>query len=341
MSSPSSSEDREISYNFWCVCTLAFLFDINPLYRREHSELSKAFSDYYLPSPPEDPPPTMATQHQLMYDGGLKNNDQRHVRSATGHPSDASLNMGSSCNVSVSCRVEGRPYPVHNSQLQLHGSSSAEHRVGYDFWKQDSELFNALHAEPPGFVHHGLSSFQPQQNYYLPSPPEDPPATVVAQHQLMYDGDSTNNDQAPAHLEFSRNNGLSLSDSTHSFLENGQYNIHIAAGQPSDNVSFNDFHSPQSFSDDGDAHTVRENQSSSHGFSHLLVCKWKDDRGLCNKTENELRKMVKHVRSSHLPPHSRATMKCQWEGCKDSICRDTIFRHIRQIHLEIGSRRQA
>ncbi|KAG2356701.1 hypothetical protein BDR07DRAFT_1491556 [Suillus spraguei] len=134
--------------------------------------------------------------------------------------------------------------------------------------------------------------------------------------------------------------------------ENDQRNTHIATGQPSHSASFDYFNPP--FSDDPSAndvsepysikshpHQVHANQSESHASGCSSVCKWNDGHGPCNETASKA-EIVNHL-SSHLPPPGRARMKCQWEECNlpDLICRDTILRHIRQIHLGINRRRQS
>ncbi|KAG2035440.1 hypothetical protein BDR03DRAFT_962639 [Suillus americanus] len=83
--------------------------------------------------------------------------------------------------------------------------------------------------------------------------------------------------------------------------------------------------------------------SSSQPQSHAsdCVCKWDDGHGPCDVTVNK-EEIADHLSSSHLPPSGRARMKCLWEGCElEHICRDTIIRHIRQIHLGIKPRRQS
>jgi hypothetical protein len=70
------------------------------------------------------------------------------------------------------------------------------------------------------------------------------------------------------------------------------------------------------------------------------ACKWRDSRGLCDKHVNE-EKVTDHM-TSHLPTRSHDLMvECQWDGCKleNYIRRDTILRHIRQVHLKIRPRR--
>ncbi|KAG1874941.1 hypothetical protein F4604DRAFT_1763104 [Suillus subluteus] len=242
--------------------------------------------------------------------------------------------------------------------------------MGYDFWQEDSELNKASRAEQLGFIDNGLSSSQFQQNFYLSLAPvnrDGDPPPVITQFHLMYGGGSTSNDHVPAlaHLYdagFSQSNSQFPSGLESPFLENDHRDIHIATQQPSHNTSFNHVRSP--FFDDPSAsnlgssgnvsepypieshpHPVHDNQSESHASDRLFVCRWNDGRwhGPCDKTANE-GEIVSHVSLSHLPQLAgRTPMKCKWEGCKlqKSICRDTIIRHIRQIHLGIKPRRQS
>lgn len=234
----------------------------------------------------------------------------------------------------------------------------------YNFWQDDSELSKALRAVQ-GLVDNAPSSSQPQQNHHPPSAPVnsygDPPPTVTQYHS-MYGGDSTSNNQvlAPAHLQdawFSQRNSQFPSDLTPPFRENDHRDIHSAAGQPLPDASFNYFHSPvsndsfanslgfsgsvsESYLIEPHPHPVHDNQSESHASCGL--CKWNDGHGPCDVTASE-EEIVDHLSSSHLPPAGRELMKCKWEGCKlgGFIRRDTILRHIRQIHLRIRPRRQS
>lgn len=233
----------------------------------------------------------------------------------------------------------------------------------------DKELHDAYMAitRQPRLVDDGPSSSQLQQLCYLPSASVNSDgdfSSNVPHYHLKRGGDSTGNDYvpAPAHLHdtrFSKSDGRFSSDLTPPFLENGQHEILIAARQPPQNAFFNHARSP--FSDDpfannmefpGNAsepyshkdhpHSVYDNQSESpHASDRLLVCKWRGSRGPCGEHLNE-EEVADHMSSSHLPPPGRTPMKCQWDECKlkRDICRDTIIRHIRQIHFKIRPRRQ-
>ncbi|KAG2346527.1 hypothetical protein BDR05DRAFT_790113 [Suillus weaverae] len=230
---------------------------------------------------------------------------------------------------------------------------SADCRMGSNRWQEELDLYALARAAQSGFVEN------PQPHYYIPLAPvnsyEDLPS-VVTQHRLMYGGDSTSNDQtpAPAYLHDAEFSQSPLpTDMAYAFLENDQGNI--ATGHHSHNSHF---HTP--FPDDpsannlgfsgnvlklypveGHSHSVHDNQSESHASDSLLVCKWDDGRGPCNRKTSSEGEIVNHLSSSHLPPAGRTLMKCRWEGCKRTklICRDTILRHIRQIDLGIRPRR--
>lgn len=213
--------------------------------------------------------------------------------------------------------------------------SPTDRRMVYNYWK-DSELKNALHAKQPEFI-------------------DDDPLSPQ-----LYGRDLTSNNQVPApvHMHdagFSQSNSRFPGDLTHPLLENDQRDTHIVTGQPSHSASFDHFHPP--FSDDPSAndvsepyptkshpHPVHANQSEAPTPGCLLVCKWNDGHGPCDKTASNA-EIVNHLSSSHLPQPGRVRIKCkcQWEGCNlpDLICRDTILRHIRQIHLGINCRRQS
>ncbi|KAG2035430.1 hypothetical protein BDR03DRAFT_528568 [Suillus americanus] len=208
----------------------------------------------------------------------------------------------------------------------------------------------------------GLSPSQYQQNYYPPSSPvnwdEDPPP-VVTQYHLMCGRDPTSNDQMPtlAHLHDAGFFQSSFpSEMTHPLPENDQRDVYIATGQLLHNEFF---HSPFSYDPSANSlgfsgnvsesypieshpHPVPDDQSESHASDCLLVCKWNDGDGPCGKTEDSEREFVNHLSSFHLPPSMRTRIKCQWEGCtlQKFIRRDTVHRHIRQIHLRIRPRRQ-
>jgi hypothetical protein len=127
--------------------------------------------------------------------------------------------------------------------------------------------------------------------------------------------------------------------------------------------SFNSAHSHSTFSDDpsannlgysgnvsesypqvieGHPHPVHDNQSESHASGYL--CEWNDGQGPCHMTIRNEKEVAVHMASFHLPrPGRDVKVKCRWKGCtaQKSFCRDTIHRHVRQIHLKIRPRRQS
>ncbi|KIK34787.1 hypothetical protein CY34DRAFT_617054 [Suillus luteus UH-Slu-Lm8-n1] len=156
----------------------------------------------------------------------------------------------------------------------------------------------------------GVSSSQLQQNYHLQS------ATVNS------DGDPFNSatGQPPHNASFEQARSPFSSDSSAN-----------NAGFPS-----------ESYPNEGHPHSIYDNQTESpHASNRLLVCMWRDSCGPCGKHLNE-EEVTDHMTSFHLPPPGRTLMKCQWDKCKlKDTRRDTILRHIRQIHLKIRPRCQS
>lgn len=156
------------------------------------------------------------------------------------------------------------------------------------------------YAEQLESVDNSLPPSQLQQYHHLPS------ASVHS------DGDFPFEPEVP-HYHFVHGGNSTGNDhvpTPPSFLESGQNGIHIAAGQPP------------------------------HKAFLTHACKWRDSRGLCDKHVNE-EKVTDHM-TSHLPtPSPDLMVECQWDGCKleNYIRRDTILRHIRQVHLKIRPRR--
>jgi hypothetical protein len=224
------------------------------------------------------------------------------------------------------------------------------------WWRENSELRKAGYTEQPEIVNDGLSSSQSQSNYDLSSAPltlDEDLQPVVTQHHLMCGDGSTSDNQmhAPAHIhdaEFFQNRFTS--DMVYPLPESDQGDIYIThSNSPfSDVLSANNMGYSSNVSElypqviEGHHHPVHDNQSEFHASDYL--CKWNDDgRGPCNMTVREEKEVAGHMSSFHLPPFGRYLMECKWEGCPlpDSIRRDTINRHIRQIHLNIKRRRQS
>ncbi|KAG2128659.1 uncharacterized protein EDB93DRAFT_1184182 [Suillus bovinus] len=140
---------------------------------------------------------------------------------------------------------------------------------------------------------------------------------------------STSDDQVFAQPGFSQSYSVSMGY---------DYN---ATGQALHNASFN--YSHPLFFENPSPNNPRSsgNVSESHTSSRLLVCKWNDGHGLCGKTLNK-KDVAKHMSSSHLRRVPGAIIvECQWQGCTEPMRRDTILRHIRQLHFEINPRRQS
>lgn len=79
-------------------------------------------------------------------------------------------------------------------------------------------------------------------------------------------------------------------------------------------------------------HSVNDHKSESH------ACKWLDGHDLCGRTI-DANKIPEHMCTYHLEPSKRASHPlCQLEGCQRLLSpyrRDTIIRHVREVHLRI------
>lgn len=156
------------------------------------------------------------------------------------------------------------------------------------------------YAEQLEYVDNSLSPSQLHHHHHLPS------ASVNS------DGDFPFEPEVPHYHSVHGGNstGNDHVPTPPSFFENGHHGIHIAAGQPPHNASL------------------------------TYACKWRDRHGLCDEHVNK-ENVTDHMKS-HLPTPSPGLMvECQWDGCEleRDIRRDTILRHIRQVHLNIESRR--
>lgn len=187
----------------------------------------------------------------------------------------------------------------------------------YDLWTEEEfrDAYIAyIAAGQLGSVGDGLSSSQLQQNYQLHS------ATVNS------DGDPFNSSTGhPPH-------NASFNQAPSAF-----------SGDPStSNAGFPE-NASEFYPNEDHPHSIHGNQPEfPHTSDRSLVCEWRGSRGPCGQHLNE-EEVADHMASSHLPPPGRTPMKCQWDKCKlkGYICRDTIIRHIRQIHLQIKPRRQS
>ncbi|KIK34491.1 hypothetical protein CY34DRAFT_639388, partial [Suillus luteus UH-Slu-Lm8-n1] len=81
--------------------------------------------------------------------------------------------------------------------------------------------------------------------------------------------------------------------------------------------------------------------NTSEPTDHSLVelqCMWVGPDGSCND----------QIRHCDFPSHLRevhgmtgqAIVTCRWHGCNKALRRDSIWRHVREIHLGIGRKRK-
>jgi hypothetical protein len=218
------------------------------------------------------------------------------------------------------------------------------------WWRENSELRKAGYTEQPEIVNDGLSSSQSQSNYDLSSAPltlDEDLQPVVTQHHLMYGDGSTNDNQmpAPAHIH-----DLGFFQNRFTLPDSDQRDIYTAHSHStfSDDPSANNLGYSGNVSEsypqviEGHPHPVHDNQSESHASGYL--CEWNDGQGPCHMTIRNEKEVAVHMASFHLPrPGRDVKVKCRWKGCtaQKSFCRDTIHRHVRQIHLKIRPRRQS
>jgi hypothetical protein len=67
-------------------------------------------------------------------------------------------------------------------------------------------------------------------------------------------------------------------------------------------------------------------------------CQWDDDNGLCSKSVIVRKdEITSHLKSDHfkLSIQGKILVQCQWMGCGEWMRRDTVFRHIREVHFEL------
>ncbi|KAG1725419.1 uncharacterized protein EDB91DRAFT_91917 [Suillus paluster] len=71
-------------------------------------------------------------------------------------------------------------------------------------------------------------------------------------------------------------------------------------------------------------------------------CLWTNSQGRCNITASTVKSMLKHLSICHLEPHQppASQVQCLFEGCSKTMRRDTILRHIREMHCGDKSRSQ-
>ncbi|KAG0693706.1 hypothetical protein DFH29DRAFT_963378 [Suillus ampliporus] len=67
-------------------------------------------------------------------------------------------------------------------------------------------------------------------------------------------------------------------------------------------------------------------------------CLWTDGQGRCGFMADTVKSMLKHVSSYHLHQPPASQVQCLFGGCSRAMRRDTILRHIREIHYGDKSR---
>ncbi|KAJ8592189.1 hypothetical protein M405DRAFT_880089 [Rhizopogon salebrosus TDB-379] len=76
----------------------------------------------------------------------------------------------------------------------------------------------------------------------------------------------------------------------------------------------------------------------------LCECVWNDRQGQCNFTTDTVANVLTHISSCHLRgyPQSDTHVQCQCRGCtlRRPIRRDTVLRHVREIHYADKYRRK-
>ncbi|KAG1798289.1 uncharacterized protein BJ212DRAFT_1365791 [Suillus subaureus] len=87
-------------------------------------------------------------------------------------------------------------------------------------------------------------------------------------------------------------------------------------------------------------YVANDGETESH-ISCVFACRWNDGYGICGRSINAAgigEHMLSYHFKSPLPADSR--LECLWEGCKlhKPVRRDTIIRHIVEIHLGLKNR---
>ncbi|KAJ8593348.1 hypothetical protein M405DRAFT_811116 [Rhizopogon salebrosus TDB-379] len=76
----------------------------------------------------------------------------------------------------------------------------------------------------------------------------------------------------------------------------------------------------------------------------LLECLWNDNRGPCGFTTDTVPSVLSHISAYHLRghPHADNKVECQCRDCplSKTIRRDTLLRHIREVHYADKYRRK-
>ncbi|KAG1891472.1 hypothetical protein F4604DRAFT_417668 [Suillus subluteus] len=190
--------------------------------------------------------------------------------------------------------------------------------MSFLYW-QCSELYNHVKASQAGQPQATADYGQSTQPNYLPSTPvnsyEDPTA-ADAQHQVMYGVDSTSNDQVLAPV------GL---------YDAGPSKRNDSGPHPSD-VSL----PPPLLDQQIDQPNIHgaTGQSSHDGFSAQIRCLWPNHQGQCGFSADTIKSILTHISSQHLRKKQPYGSQVQCHICSPpmAIRRDTIRRHIREIH---------
>ncbi|KAG1849144.1 hypothetical protein DFJ58DRAFT_795305, partial [Suillus subalutaceus] len=176
-------------------------------------------------------------------------------------------------------------------------------------YRQNFELYNHVQA---GQLQATADDDQStQQNYYLPSAP------VYGMHSMsndqvlapvgLYDAvPPQSNDSGPLPNDVS-------SPSPHLDQQIDQPNIHSAAGQPSND-----------------------------GFPTQIPCLWTDHQGQCGISADTTKSILAHISLQHLPKKQPSASRVQCHICSPAktFRKDTIRRHIGEIHYEYKCRRR-
>ncbi|KAG2152722.1 hypothetical protein DEU56DRAFT_512496 [Suillus clintonianus] len=84
---------------------------------------------------------------------------------------------------------------------------------------------------------------------------------------------------------------------------------------------------------------VPEKQPEPHAADSVLICEW----NACGYAVHASG-IAEHMSSKHLeaPKHGETLLACRWKGCQlqRPIRRDTLIRHIREMHFGMKSRRK-
>lgn len=94
-------------------------------------------------------------------------------------------------------------------------------------------------------------------------------------------------------------------------------------------------------------HTPHEQEPSFNDFyvsESPTQCLWNDSQGQCSFTADTVTTVMKHISSHHLREYQdpNCQVQCRCRGCllRKTIRRDTILRHIREIHYGDKFRRK-